>query len=191
MVVLDDFGGSAAVLGTELVRQLYCDPDKNPEAQAFGLLGTVAALRGHGPLRARMPLRDSGAEGLVEPAPASKPPGGAPSVATATHAISPQPIKDEAIHAAPAWTPPGPGHIPAPKELKGYPELEMVKRKTPVQGGGGKRKRRKDAKGNIYEWDSQHGALEMYDKRGRHLGEFDHETRQMIKGAEPTRTTER
>jgi hypothetical protein len=51
-----------------------------------------------------------------------------------------------------------------------------VRPKTPVKGGGGLRKRWKDAEGNIYEWDSQHGRLEKYDKRGRHLGEFDPDT---------------
>lgn len=99
-------------------------------------------------------------------------------------------IEDEAAHATPSWNPPRLSYVPPPKELKGYPDLQAVKRKTQVQGGGGKRKRWKDSKGNIYEWDSQHGALEMYDKRGNHLGEFDHETRQMLKGADPTRTTE-
>ena len=27
-----------------------------------------------------------------------------------------------------------------------------------------------------YEWDSQHGTVEKYDKKGRHLGEFDPDT---------------
>jgi Cytotoxic len=31
-------------------------------------------------------------------------------------------------------------------------------------------------KKNIYEWDSQHGEVEKYDKRGRHLGAFDPDT---------------
>lgn len=33
------------------------------------------------------------------------------------------------------------------------------------------RKRWKDDKGNIYEWDYQHGAVEKYNKNGTHLGE--------------------
>ncbi len=56
MVALDDWGGQAAMLGAELVRQTYCDDSKSPEAQALGMLGAVAGLRGHGPLRARLPL---------------------------------------------------------------------------------------------------------------------------------------
>jgi len=33
----------------------------------------------------------------------------------------------------------------------------------------------------IYEWDSQHGELEVYNKRGRHLGVVDGETGALIK----------
>ncbi|MBU1218214.1 hypothetical protein KKF97_00250, partial [Myxococcota bacterium] len=47
-----------------------------------------------------------------------------------------------------------------PKKMEAFPDLTIVKRKTPVQGGGGLRKRWKDKEGNIYEWDSQHGRLE-------------------------------
>ncbi|WP_373322800.1 colicin E3/pyocin S6 family cytotoxin [Vogesella indigofera] len=38
------------------------------------------------------------------------------------------------------------------------------------------RNRFKDQDGNIYKWDSQHGALEMHNNRGRHMGEFDPKT---------------
>lgn len=41
--------------------------------------------------------------------------------------------------------------------------------------------------GTIYEWDFQHGAVEKYNKRGKHLGEFDHETGTQNKAADPTR----
>lgn len=30
-----------------------------------------------------------------------------------------------------------------------------------------------DPDGTIYEWDSRHGTVEKYDKKGNHLGEFD------------------
>lgn len=63
-------------------------------------------------------------------------------------------------------------YIPAPKYLKAFPTALPVKPKTPVQGGGGLRKRWKDPEGNIYEWDSRHGTIEKYDKKGNHLGEF-------------------
>jgi hypothetical protein len=40
-------------------------------------------------------------------------------------------------------------------------------------GGGKKRARRIDSDGNIIEWDYQHGRVEKYDSKGKHLGEFD------------------
>jgi len=60
----------------------------------------------------------------------------------------------------------------------------------PLQGGGGLRKRWKDKKGNIYEWDSQHGAVEKYNKRGKHQGVFDPATGDQTKAADKTRTVE-
>lgn len=47
-----------------------------------------------------------------------------------------------------------------------------------------------DDEGNIYEWDSQHGRVEKYNKRGKHLGEFDPNTGEQTKPAKPGRTTE-
>ena len=47
-----------------------------------------------------------------------------------------------------------------------------------------------DDEGNIYEWDSQHGRVEKYNKRGKHLGEFDPNTGEQTKPAKPDRTTE-
>ena len=40
----------------------------------------------------------------------------------------------------------------------------------------------------IYEWDSQHGELEVYNKRGKHLGAIDPENGAMIKQAVEGRT---
>lgn len=65
-----------------------------------------------------------------------------------------------------------------------------AKPKTSVQGGGGLRKRWKDKKGNIYEWDSQHGTVEKYNKRGKHQGEFDPVTGDQTKAADKTRKVE-
>ncbi|WP_425470519.1 colicin E3/pyocin S6 family cytotoxin [Saccharothrix australiensis] len=50
-----------------------------------------------------------------------------------------------------------------------------MKGKTAVRGGGGLRARWEDRK-FIYEWDSRHGEIEKYDKRGKRLGSFDHST---------------
>ncbi|WMJ00263.1 colicin E3/pyocin S6 family cytotoxin [Pseudomonas chlororaphis subsp. aurantiaca] len=82
------------------------------------------------------------------------------------------------------------GYVLAPSALLGFPDAIRAKRKTSVQGGGGRRKRWKTAKGLILEWDSQHGAVEIYDKRGRHLGEFDPLTGEQTKAADRTRSIE-
>ena len=89
---------------------------------------------------------------------------GSPGASNPTPAPTPEPVKRAATQP-----------IPAPDTLPGFPGARRVRSKTPVQGGGGMRRRWEDKK-NIYEWDSQHGEVEMYDKRGRHLGSFDPET---------------
>ncbi|MHC8337403.1 colicin E3/pyocin S6 family cytotoxin [Pseudomonas sp. HLT2-19-2] len=78
---------------------------------------------------------------------------------------------------------------PAPKGLTAFPDARRAKQKSSVQGGGGKRHRWVDSSGKIYEWDAQHGAVEMYDKQGKHLGEFNPETGTQTKPAKPGRTT--
>ncbi|MBC3375636.1 S-type pyocin domain-containing protein [Pseudomonas sp. SWRI92] len=80
---------------------------------------------------------------------------------------------------------------PTPKGvLPAFPDLVRGRAKTPVQGGGGLRPRWHDRKGNIYEWDRQHGALEKYNPRGKHLGEFNHITGEQTKKAIKTREVE-
>ena len=54
----------------------------------------------------------------------------------------------------------------------------------------GRRRRWIDAQGRIFEWDYQHGAVEMYDRRGRHLGEFDPMTGRQSKDPDPSRQIE-
>ena len=61
-------------------------------------------------------------------------------------------------------------HAP-PKELSAFPDARIAPRKTPIQGGGGLRKRWKTRDGTIFEWDSRHGAVEKYNIRGKHLGD--------------------
>jgi len=40
--------------------------------------------------------------------------------------------------------------------------------------------------GRIFEWDSQHGSVEVYARRGKpHLGEFDPYTGRQLKGPNP------
>lgn len=78
---------------------------------------------------------------------------------------------------------------PAPRGLNGFSDAVPVKKKANVQGGGKKRSRWKDHKGRIFEWDYENGRVEMYDRQGKHLGEFDPETGNRTKDAEPGRTT--
>ncbi|MGI9278171.1 MAG: colicin E3/pyocin S6 family cytotoxin [Endozoicomonas sp.] len=82
------------------------------------------------------------------------------------------------------------GYVPAPENLRAFPEATLSDRKTPVQGGGELRKRWKDKKGNIYEWDSRHGRIEKYDKWGHHLGEFDPESSQQLSKPNRSRRVE-
>jgi hypothetical protein len=48
----------------------------------------------------------------------------------------------------------------------------------------------KDRRGLLYEWDSRHGTLEVYDAFGRHLGEFDAVTGSRLKIADLGRRIE-
>ncbi|NAX48135.1 S-type Pyocin domain-containing protein [Photobacterium halotolerans] len=85
-------------------------------------------------------------------------------------------------------------YIPAPKgspPLPAFPDAVKAKKKTAVKGGGKLRERWKDKKGRIYEWDSQHGKVEVYTKNGKHLGEFDHITGEQTKVADPSREVEK
>lgn len=60
-------------------------------------------------------------------------------------------------------------HIP-PDKLPAYPDAEITPRR-------GQRKRWKDSKGKIYEWDYKKGEVEIYDKSGKnHEGGFDPNT---------------
>ncbi len=76
--------------------------------------------------------------------------------------------------------------VPPPRVPSAFPALRSVRPKTPFPGG--LRKRWRDAEGRIYEWDYMHGAVEMYDAQGRHLGEFDSATGEQLKQASSLRT---
>jgi len=82
-------------------------------------------------------------------------------------------------------------HMVPPRALPGFPGAKPAKPKTPIGGGAGKRRRWKNPDdGTIFEWDYQHGRVEKYDRRGKHLGEFDPVTGQRTKGADPDRSIE-
>jgi hypothetical protein len=74
-----------------------------------------------------------------------------------------------------------------PKTLPGFPGAVKVKPKTPRQGGGLRARWRDQATGRILEWDYQHGAVEVYDAKGAHIGEFNPDTGQQLKPADRTR----
>lgn len=77
------------------------------------------------------------------------------------------------------------GYYPPPAVLPAFPDATRVKDKNG-------RRRWKDKKGNIYEWDSQHGKVEVYDKTGKkHKGEYDPNTGEQTKPPEKGRTTEK
>ncbi|BAN54157.1 hypothetical protein PP4_23040 [Pseudomonas putida NBRC 14164] len=76
-------------------------------------------------------------------------------------------------------------YIPAPSRLSGFPDAVRAKPTIAVHGGGGLRKRWHLPDGCICEWDSQHGEIEKYDRRGRHLGAFDPETGEQIPTKNP------
>jgi Cytotoxic len=79
-------------------------------------------------------------------------------------------------------------YISPPPDLPGFPDARRVRPKTP--GSNSLRRRWKDPDGTIYEWDYQHGAVEAYDSRGRHIGQFDHITGDQQKFPDPSRRVE-
>jgi hypothetical protein len=80
---------------------------------------------------------------------------------------------------------------PAPTALPAFPDIKPAPMKTSVRGGGKKRRRWKDPSGRIYEWDSQHGKVELYTKQGKHLGEYNPETGEQTKPADPARRVDK
>jgi hypothetical protein len=78
-----------------------------------------------------------------------------------------------------------------PNTLAAFPDAVRVNSKSRIQGGGGTRRRWKDHKGRIYEWDYENGRVELYNKQGRHLGEFNADTGEQTKPAKPGRYVEK
>jgi len=78
----------------------------------------------------------------------------------------------------------------APKTLPAFPDAQIDKSKSKVQGGESLRKRWVDNEGRIYEWDSRHGTVEIYSKNGKkHLGEYDPISGKMLKEGDQNRKT--
>jgi hypothetical protein len=58
--------------------------------------------------------------------------------------------------------------------------------KTPRRDGDGFRKRWRDRSGRrIYKWDYRHCTVEVYNRRGEHVEEFDPSTAEQLKGPNP------
>jgi hypothetical protein len=70
---------------------------------------------------------------------------------------------------------------PPPKTLSAFPDA------IPVQTKGSRK--RWESKKRIYEWDYQHGAVEVYNWAGDHLGEFDAKTGEQTREAKDKRRT--
>jgi len=70
---------------------------------------------------------------------------------------------------------------PPPKTLSAFPDA------IPVQTKGSRK--RWESKRRIYEWDYQHGAVEVYNWAGDHLGEFDAKTGEQTGEGKPERRT--
>ncbi|WP_237886210.1 S-type pyocin domain-containing protein [Pseudomonas sp. PGPR40] len=71
-------------------------------------------------------------------------------------------------------------HTP-PLTLPAFPDAIRVRRKGS--------RARWESKKRIYEWDYQHGAVEVYDWQNNHLGEFDANTGEQTGKARPERKT--
>ena len=71
--------------------------------------------------------------------------------------------------------------------MPAFPRAKKAPPKTPKQNGAGLRQRWIDQDdGRIFEWDSRHGRVEVYSRRGKpHLGEFDPNTGERTKGPNP------
>jgi hypothetical protein len=78
---------------------------------------------------------------------------------------------------------------PTVEQITGFENLIKARPRKPKQGGGGLRERWIDQKGRrIYEWDSQHGELEVYlASDGSHLGAFSHITGERLEGPKKER----
>lgn len=62
------------------------------------------------------------------------------------------------------------------------PDSEFIRSLTRVRARE-REPRWKSEDGRIFIWDGLHGELEMYNKRGKHLGVVNPETGAMMKGA--------
>ncbi len=67
------------------------------------------------------------------------------------------------------------------------PKSPFLERMVRVTRQGGQRWRSPEAD-RYYEWDDLHGEIEVYDRRGNHLGAADAATGEVVKGPRAGRT---
>ena len=70
---------------------------------------------------------------------------------------------------------------------KPIPKPSILDAFTPLGAVGGERRWRSHDGQRLYTWDSLHGEVEVYNRRGRHLGALDPSTGDLIKDAVPGR----
>lgn len=67
-----------------------------------------------------------------------------------------------------------------------FPTLNAIVLRHLGRGGAGLRPRWRDRRtGRIYEWDSRHGTVEVFDRQGRHIGEFHPSSGKQLKDPNP------
>jgi Cytotoxic len=77
--------------------------------------------------------------------------------------------------------------ITRPRRLKAFPFAKRARPKTYMMRGGLRYRWIDRYTGTLYEWDYQHGHVEVYDRLGRHLGEFDPDSGEQLQPADPQR----
>jgi hypothetical protein len=70
--------------------------------------------------------------------------------------------------------------------VKPIPRPSILDGLEPLGAFGGERRWR-DGNGHIYTWDDLHGEVEVFNRRGRHLGALDPLSGNLIKDAVPGR----
>ena len=62
-----------------------------------------------------------------------------------------------------------------PTSLPGFPGARRLRSKTSVRGGGGMHARWETPDGRVLEHDRKKGTVEVYDKSGKHQGEYNYD----------------
>jgi hypothetical protein len=71
---------------------------------------------------------------------------------------------------------------------KPVPKGSILERFVSLKAIGGQKRWQSNQGDRLYTWDSLHGEVEVYNRRGRHLGALDPMTGKVIKEAKRGRT---